>query len=41
MDTKRGIFGVPAYKLEDVFERARKLLERARINRRRVPAKEL
>jgi hypothetical protein len=41
VDTKRGIFGVPAHKLEGVSERARKLLVRARINRRRVPAKEL
>jgi hypothetical protein len=37
-DAKRGKLGVPAQKLENISERARKLLARARVNRRRVPA---
>jgi hypothetical protein len=41
VDTKRGMFGVPAQKLEGVSERARMLLARARVNRGRVPAKEV
>jgi hypothetical protein len=39
--TKPGVFGVPAHKLESVSEGPRKLLARAKINRRRHPAKEL
>jgi hypothetical protein len=41
IDTRKGLFGVPAKKLDAVSEMAHMLLGRARINRRVVPTDKL
>jgi hypothetical protein len=41
IDTRKGVFGVPAKKLDAVSEMAHKLLGRARMNRRVIPTDKL